>query len=588
MDLVRITDVVQGLNNALVRILEIEEDEEGRLSFLVEEFPFGIAGATQYPSQSVAGYNTNYNASVGNVSAPEIFNAPGILTVSGYEVWVAVGSTNADYGGCEIWVSNDNETYKRAGVLNGSSRYGVLTATLADNADPDTTHTCAVDLTTSHGSLLGGTQQDCDLFNTLSLVDNELISFQDATLTATYKYNLTTRLRRGVYNSPHSAHAVSDRFVRLDQALFKFVFDPTVVILGQPIYFKFLSFNKWSAGKQLLSDVNPYSYVIGSSLSFPSVVTGFATSQNGNVVVFQWDLVPDNETNINGYEIRYNPVGDNAWGNGTELTRVTRGTQITTAKVPPGAWNFMICSRDASNNYSRTPAYATLTVTNTNTIIVANAQQTDWLGTLSNFVRHCSGVLIPESTKVANLLTKEELWEQFVPYPYAICTYTTGDNDVGFDSEVRIHGDVISLLGRGVLTGVAAPSLEMDYKLAAGSYAGFQPWTIGYVTCRYFKMKLTLDTTKGNAYIKEFTPTADSGDKADQMLNVAIAGGGTAIIFPQQYHLPPSVQATVLGSTGLLAVVMPGSITTTGCTIHIYNTSNSDVGGNVNIDITGV
>lgn len=586
MDVLTITDAALGLNQAQVRVTDIEQDENYISTVTVEEFPFGTATHAVYPSQGGLGYTVNYNVSAGNVNTPVIFDSPGILTVTGYEVWMAVGSTDQNYGGCEVWVSTDNASYKLSGTLYGSSRYGALTATFADHADPDTVNTCSVDLTTSHGNLLGGTAEDANLFHTLSLVGNELISFQDATLTSAYHYDLKTRLRRSVYNSPHSSHPNGENFVRLDQALFKFPYEPTVIVPGQTIYFKFLSFNRWLGGKQPLSGVSPYSHVIGNSLSFPDDVTGFAVSQNANVAVFQWNLLIDSKNA--GYEIRYNPVGDSTWGNGTPLTRVTRGTQITTAKVPPGSWNFMICARDMSNNYSRTPATALMTMQNVNTILSAVAQQTDWLGTLGNFVRHCSGVLIPESTKAANLLTKAELWEQFVPYPFATCTYTTGEFDIGFDSEVRLHGDIVSLLGRGVTSGVAAPTLAMDYKLSAGSYAGFQPWTIGYVTFRYFKMMLTLDTTRGNAYIKSFTPTADSGDKTDQMLNIVIAGGGTAITFPQQYHLNPSVQATVVGSTGLLAVITPGSVTTTGCTIHIFNTSNADVGGTVNIDITGV
>ena len=67
---------------------------------------------------------------------------------------------------------------------------GVLTAQLVSSGAVDTTHTLAVDLTQSTGILNSGTQSDCDNFRTLCYVDGELISFEDATLTGSFKYDL--------------------------------------------------------------------------------------------------------------------------------------------------------------------------------------------------------------------------------------------------------------------------------------------------------------------------------------------------------------------------------------------------------------
>ncbi|HEX4605470.1 MAG TPA: phage tail protein, partial [Candidatus Angelobacter sp.] len=51
----------------------------------------------------------------------------------------------ADWGGCRVWVSPDNTTFAEIGRIYGPSRMGVLTAQLVSSADPDTTHTLAVD-----------------------------------------------------------------------------------------------------------------------------------------------------------------------------------------------------------------------------------------------------------------------------------------------------------------------------------------------------------------------------------------------------------------------------------------------------------
>ena len=121
-------------------------------------------------------------------------------------------AVNADWGGCSVWVSPDNVNYVKAGRMYGPSRMGSLTAQLVSSADPDTTHTLAVDVTESLGILSGGSSSDADNFRTLCYVDGELISFQAATLTSAYHYNLATKLKRGVFGSPITTHKSARRF----------------------------------------------------------------------------------------------------------------------------------------------------------------------------------------------------------------------------------------------------------------------------------------------------------------------------------------------------------------------------------------
>jgi hypothetical protein len=51
MDLVTLTDPPLGLDKTPVRITTIEEQDDATLKFTAEEFPFGVASATAYPSQ---------------------------------------------------------------------------------------------------------------------------------------------------------------------------------------------------------------------------------------------------------------------------------------------------------------------------------------------------------------------------------------------------------------------------------------------------------------------------------------------------------------------------------------------------------
>jgi hypothetical protein len=138
-----------------------------------------------------------------------------------------------------------------------------LTAALASAADPDTTNTLAVDLTQSGGQLLSGTAADADGDRTLCLVDSELISYQTATLVSANKYNLTTRLRRGQLGSTIAAHSIGGTFLRLDDAVFKYTFDP--LIIGQTLYFKFTSFNTAENMEQPLSSATAYSIAVSGT-----------------------------------------------------------------------------------------------------------------------------------------------------------------------------------------------------------------------------------------------------------------------------------------------------------------------------------
>jgi hypothetical protein len=92
----------------------------------------------------------------------------------------------------------------------------------------------------------------------LCYVDGELISFQAASLTSSYHYNLATRLRRGVFGSPIGTHNIGTVFLRLDDGVFVWEADPTLV--GTTIYFKFTSFNRMGLMEQSLANATAYSF----------------------------------------------------------------------------------------------------------------------------------------------------------------------------------------------------------------------------------------------------------------------------------------------------------------------------------------
>lgn len=577
MDIVTLTDAALGMNKTPVRITEITEDEAGALTVIAEEFPTGVSTPALFPSSVPEGYNPDYAVSPGNVNTPVIFDAPGIKTVTGHEIWAAVSGADENWGGCNVWISFDNAHYEMIGTVYGRSRHGVLSASLADGSDPDTVNSLSVDLTQCLGELLGGTTEEADNLTTLCWVEGELLAYRDATLTAVNKYDLGY-LRRGAYRSAKGAHAAGDRFVRCDERLFRHAYDPALI--GTTIYLKFTSFNRYGSGVQSLGAVTAYSHVIGRGPSYPTNPTGFTASQNNNVVVFQWAAATD--PNVVGADIRYSEQGNADWANASPITQVTKGSQITTAKVPPGTWTFLLAHRDNNGNYSRTPATFNLTVTNTFDLISQVEQAPDWPGTLTNMVKHWTGVLVPDSQNLASA-GDWATFDKLSPNPYPLCYYETPEIDIGFDAKDRVWGDIVSTMPP-TGSGVADPSLEIDSKLAAGVYDGFLPWTIGTVNARYVKQRIVVDTAIGVPVISGFKPTVDA-EEFTQSGTATIGATGATVTFPERYHFAPTVGATAIGATGLIAVI--SNVTATDFDVHVYDTTNTEVGGDITWDAIG-
>lgn len=260
MDIVTLTDTALGLIQLPVRILAIEEDTDGSLRITAEELLVGVSSAAPVNPQAGGGYSVDFNVAPGNANAPVIFEPP--LSLAGApQIWLATSGSSL-WGGAEIYVSRDDATYTLVGTTRGPCRHGVTTATLPSGADPDVTNTLKVDLTVSGGALVGGTLQDRDFYTTLSYVGGELVSYQNAALTGPNAYDLTS-LRRGAYGTAVVSHSTAAAFARLDDAVFKYAYDPEWV--GQTLYIKLRSFNIYGGGLQDLSALTPHVYALAGA-----------------------------------------------------------------------------------------------------------------------------------------------------------------------------------------------------------------------------------------------------------------------------------------------------------------------------------
>ena len=268
MDVVTITDPGLGLDQAQVRIVSIEEDNDGLLTVIAEELVSGIGTPASNPSAGSGGPSHSFSQTAISVNNPVIYQPPTSLTGGVAQIWAgaspqAVGSST-QWGGCNIYASLDGTTYAQVETITQPVVQGVLSAYLPIAiAGSDPGDTLSVDLSMSGGTLTNTDPTSASLGVTLSLVDNELVSFTTATLTATDHYALTG-LYRGLNGSAPAAHSTGAPFARLDSAALA-TYNIPAGLTGQTIYFKFQSFNAFGGGEQQLSDCAVYQIVVGSA-----------------------------------------------------------------------------------------------------------------------------------------------------------------------------------------------------------------------------------------------------------------------------------------------------------------------------------
>ena len=291
MDLVTLTDEGLGLNKTPVRIIEIEEDEEGVLTVKAEDFPMGAASATAYPTQPSLGYSADYNKSPGNAHAPVVFEAPLQLTGGEPQIWLATAGGDM-WGGAEVWISTDGDSYTRIGATNKKARFGSLSAPLASGAVFDRANTLNVEI--SAGQMTGGTEQDSRDLLTLCYVDGEFLAYETAELKGVGRYTLGN-LTRGAYGSNIDRHNAGSQFVRIDEAMFKYAVPANWV--GRTVWVKLVSFNVFGSGVQELAEVPAYSYTIkGAPLGQIQNLRLTSSWAYGKEAVIAWDKLGGADT----------------------------------------------------------------------------------------------------------------------------------------------------------------------------------------------------------------------------------------------------------------------------------------------------
>lgn len=249
-DLVRLTDENSGIYEQVAVINGITEGTDGCLTVTAISRAPGDYPAAKYNVHANDRPYIDYNKTAPD-TVPVIFQPPADLTADGLELWIAAKGKDDGWGGCTVYVSDDNTNYRTVGQIAGSARCGKL----INNITKDSTDI----IVSCNDQLISGTKQDAERKNTLCWIGGECLSYVTATLLSTGHYKLSGCIR-SQYNTTPAAHSAGTDFVRLDNAVLHLDFAKDDI--GKKIYIKFCSYNIFGAGNQDLSEVRAYEYIL--------------------------------------------------------------------------------------------------------------------------------------------------------------------------------------------------------------------------------------------------------------------------------------------------------------------------------------
>lgn len=248
-DLVTLTDEACQLNKQIVVITAVNEAADGQLEFTAEGKPAGTYAPARYDVHENERPFIDYNQAAPSVNDVAIFQTVG--DVGGNQVFIGVNAP-AGWGGCSVWLSDNGENYSRIGSITQQARMGRTRLAFNETAN-------ACEVTLNQGMLKGGTHIDAERANTLCWVSGEALSYEGATMAPNNQYSLTG-LVRGQYGTNAISHNAGERFIRVDEALFRYPYRKEDI--GKTIHLKFTSMNLFGSNEQELDEVQAYQYTL--------------------------------------------------------------------------------------------------------------------------------------------------------------------------------------------------------------------------------------------------------------------------------------------------------------------------------------
>lgn len=287
-DLVTLTDKSCQLDHQIVVITSVNEAADGQLELTAEGKPAGTYAPAKYNVHENERPFVDYNQEAPSVNDVAIFQTVG--DVGGNQIFVGVNAPSG-WGGCSVWLSDNDQTYQRIGNISQQARMGHTKYGFAQNGN-------FCNVTINQGVLKSGTHVDAERGNTLCWVNGEAISYEDVEVHPNNWFTLRG-LVRGQYGTSAINHNADERFIRVDEALFRYPYRKEDI--GKTIYLKFTSMNLFGSNEQGLDEVQSYQYTIVPyyipEVSNLTLFTKYYEIGNGVLsfdVVAQFDVPPIN------------------------------------------------------------------------------------------------------------------------------------------------------------------------------------------------------------------------------------------------------------------------------------------------------
>jgi len=626
MDIVTLTDSYLGLNKQWVRIREITENDDGSLSFVAEEYLQGTGTAPLYTFQQAQGFNADYNADPGDTNTPVVFE-PTAELAEALAVWVAA-SGGSMWGGCQVYISTDNESYQQVGKITGGTRQGYVDAALpavtlnTSGLTIDQTNTASVDVSLSGGQLLSASQADAQNLATLCYAGSgnnyELFSYQTAQLVSGSEYALSY-LVRGAYDSPILSHQPNEQFARIDSSVFEYTY--TQDKIGTLLYIKLPAFNIYGGGQQSLGEVEPFTFALqGLAYSSPLPnVQNLRTSYVANITQLSWDEVTDFRPVL--YEVRKGA----SWAGAQVLGRVAHppfnvqgnGTYWVSAYSQPAP---------GLQVYSEAPMSITITGAQIVSNVIASWDEaaTGWTGSTGGAAAVSSGNIALGGS--GNILTDSDYLNttdiiyyggvgssgtytvpnshivnigRVAPCSVIITTQAIGqhvsDNILTVPDYLNFQ-DVLDSTAQALTSVYANVALSQD----GVTWGAWQKWTPGSYIAQAYKAQVVLESidTTVTAILEDFVFEVDVPDRDDHYTNLAIPTSGYNLVFtpdgtttpapfnggPSNGNLP-AVQATIINAQAGDQLIL-SSLSLSGCALEVVN-GGVAVARSVNVLVEG-
>ena len=344
-DLVTLTDPAIGLEKVVCCINSVTEDASGALTITAVSRAQGNYSEAVYDVHENERPFMDFNFDPGWIDYPAIFQPDAMLMHNDNEIWIgAKGQNNTAWGGCNVWVSDNNVNYRQVGKIEFAARMGDLVSELTADA---TSLEVAI-----NGELISGTEQDAERGNTLLWVDGESLSYGNAVLLDNGNYRLDG-LIRGQFGTVAKAHKAGVQVVRCDEALIK----PTFLDedIGKTVYFKFTSFNIFGSNEQSLADVSAFGYTIQGRTTIPPDVKALdvEVAANGTrryYIDFEYPAV----NNIAGFRMKYIQSNAPNWDTAFDVQDgLLTAFPYETSTVRQGKHVIMVKAVNTSGNESR-------------------------------------------------------------------------------------------------------------------------------------------------------------------------------------------------------------------------------------------